>query len=178
MLIIGLTGKPRAGKDTIANYIAKKYGFIKLNISDLLAEILLQKKIKPTKKALSDLGETLRKKDKHFLGLLLTKKIIALKKKTKKEKFIISGFRSIEEINAVKKKTKKFFLIKVNAPLSIRFKRKTKDENLKQFIEREKKELYSKGMLKVFKKADFSISNNKTKKELFKKIDVLMKKLI
>lgn len=179
MLVIGLTGKPRAGKDTAANYIAFKYGFIKINMSDLLARILRKRKIKPTKKALSDLGDELREKNnKHILGSLLVKEIERLKKKTRKDKFVISGFRSIEEVNAVKKKTKNFYLIRVNAPLKARFKRKTKDEKtLKEFLDRERKELYNKGMLLVLRKADFSLYNNGSKTHMFAKIDKLMKLL-
>ncbi len=36
MLILGLAGQARAGKDTIANYLAKRYGFVKFAFSDAL----------------------------------------------------------------------------------------------------------------------------------------------
>lgn len=36
MLIIGLAGKARSGKDTIADYLVRKYGFIKFAFSDAL----------------------------------------------------------------------------------------------------------------------------------------------
>ena len=36
MLILGLAGQARCGKDTIANYLVKRYGFIKFAFSDAL----------------------------------------------------------------------------------------------------------------------------------------------
>jgi hypothetical protein len=37
-IIIGITGRKRSGKDTIANYLVKKYGFVKLAFADSLKE--------------------------------------------------------------------------------------------------------------------------------------------
>lgn len=39
-MLLGLTGKKGSGKDTFADYIVKKYGFIKLAFSDQLRNIL------------------------------------------------------------------------------------------------------------------------------------------
>lgn len=41
-MIIGITGKASSGKTTIANYIVKNYGFIKLSFATALKEMLLQ----------------------------------------------------------------------------------------------------------------------------------------
>ena len=40
LMILGLTGKKGSGKDTFADYIVKKYGFIKLAFADQLRNIL------------------------------------------------------------------------------------------------------------------------------------------
>ena len=39
-MIIGVTALARAGKDTFADYLVSKYGFSKLNMSDVLTEEL------------------------------------------------------------------------------------------------------------------------------------------
>lgn len=40
-LVIGLGGKLRSGKDTVADYLVHEYGFVKLGMSDALSEALL-----------------------------------------------------------------------------------------------------------------------------------------
>ncbi len=37
-MIIGVVGKKRSGKDTIANYLAKNYGFVRIGIADPMKE--------------------------------------------------------------------------------------------------------------------------------------------
>lgn len=39
-LVIGLGGRKTAGKDVVADYLVDKYGFVKLGMSDVLAEAL------------------------------------------------------------------------------------------------------------------------------------------
>jgi hypothetical protein len=40
-MIIGLIGKKQAGKDTIADYICKEFGFVKIGFADALKDVIL-----------------------------------------------------------------------------------------------------------------------------------------
>ena len=39
-MIIGLSGYAQVGKDTVANYLVEKYGFVKVSFADPIREAL------------------------------------------------------------------------------------------------------------------------------------------
>lgn len=177
-MIIGLTGLAGCGKEEVADYLKKKYGFRVFNFSqDVLLSIAKERGIEPTKMNLSILGDELRKeKGMGALAHLLMEKI---KKEKDSDRIVISGFRSTEEVDYVRNEELNFYLVKVDADPMIRFSRRRPDDpqTQEEFFARDKRDIENKGLGKVMKMADFTIKNNSSIEELYKDVDALVKKL-
>lgn len=117
-MIIGLTGTLASGKGVIADFL-KERGFVYLSLSNELREIAKEQKIELTRKNLQDLGSRLRlEKGGGVLADIVLKKILD----QKYSNVIIDGIRNPAEVHALKK-LRNFFLVSVDAPREVRFKR-------------------------------------------------------
>ena len=170
-MIIGLTGPARSGKDTLAGYLVKEYGFKHFDFyRDVFMEEMKKKKLKPTKQNASKLGDELRKKGgRGVMADLLLPKIDV-------EDAVITGFRSPEEVQLFRSKTAKFHLIMINAPKETRYKRKdtTEKGTFEEFLTRDERDFKNKGMERVFRMADKTIENDGTIEELHMKVNGIM----
>ena len=174
-MIIGLTGLARSGKDTIAKYLEEKYGFKHLDFArDALFAEADKRGIEKDKISLSILGDELRQEQ----GRAVLAKIINSKIK-EDENYVITGFRSPEEVDLIRNEHLNFVLIEVSASHTIRFKRRNEkdpdDEEL--FNARDKRDIHNKGLGDVLKMADYKILNESTFEELYSLIDDLMEKI-
>jgi dCMP deaminase len=117
-MIIGLTGSLSAGKGSVSDFLKKK-GFVYTSLSNELREFAREHKIELTRKNLQDLGNRLREeKGPGVLANLIIKKI----NNQMFENVIVDGIRNPAEVYALKQ-MKNFFLVSVDAPPQIRFKR-------------------------------------------------------
>lgn len=117
-MIIGLTGSLASGKGIVSKFLKEK-GFVYLSLSDELREIAKEEKIELTRENLQNLGNKLREeKGKGVLAEVVSSKIINQTYK----KAIVDGIRNPAEVEVLRK-LKDFFLISVDAPQEIRFKR-------------------------------------------------------
>ena len=174
-MIIGLTGTFAAGKDAIADYIAKK-GFEHFSTGEEVAEIAKEKGIKNTRDNLRELANDLRDE---YGPEFLSRRVI--EKKAKSNKIIITGLRQPGEIEYLKS-LGDFYLIAVDAPTKVRFlrmqerKRPGDPETLEQMVAKEEKEMESKGLNaqkihECMAMADYLIINEKGFNELYKEVD-------
>ena len=97
-MIIGLTGYPGSGKDTVAYYFVRK-NFFHYSLSDILRQELEKKKKPVTRENLINLGNNLRKK--YGTGILAEK---TLEKVIPERNYIISSIYNPGEIDVLKKK--------------------------------------------------------------------------
>ncbi len=174
MFLIVLVGKARSGKDTVADYIAKKYGFRKLVFSDFIAREAVKRWLEPTKMNLARVGDELRKE----MGMAAP--AMQLWEEAKKhEKVVASAARSPEEIEFLRGKAENTVVIAVSAENKQRFERRSEKDPRKEneFFERDKLDLRKKGMKKAIQQADYSIENNSTLNVLEKAIDEVMDKI-
>ena len=183
MLIIGLTGTHGSGKGEVGKYLVNK-GFKYYSCSDELREEAKKLNLPETRENLGIvIGDKLRKEfGKGILGKRVFDKIL----KSKSELAVVDSLRLIEEVNELKK-SKNFYLIFVDAPIEIRYKRAierkriTDDLNLEDFKKIEDKERYGQNTLMkmedCFKSADFKIINDKDLENLHKKIENILKKV-
>ena len=117
-MIIGLTGSLAAGKGVVSDFLKEK-GFVYLSLSDELREIARQRKIELTRENLQNLGNQMREENgSGVLAKLVSDKI----KNQKYTNAIVDGIRNPAEISELRK-LKNFFLVCVDAPQEIRFKR-------------------------------------------------------
>ena len=117
-MIIGLTGSLAAGKGSVSDFLKKK-GFVYTSLSNELREFAKEHKIEITRKNLQDLGNKLREeRGPGVLANLIIEKI----NNQNFEKVIVDGVRNPSEVHALKG-MKNFFLVSVDAPAQLRFKR-------------------------------------------------------
>jgi dephospho-CoA kinase len=183
MDIIGLSGSFSSGKDTAAEYLIEKYGFEHHSLSDEIRLVLRERGEDITRDSLRMVGNELR--TKQGSGVLAERAL----KRAKTSKLLISSIRNIEEIRVLRRKaleTKgRFIFIWVDAPVEKRYgwaMTRGRIENVKsltEFIEKENMERSTKAHEQQLslceKEADIKIMNNKTKKDLYKELDKVMK---
>ena len=180
-MIIGITGFARSGKDTVAEYLSKKYGFIHLDFArDALFPEADKRGIEKDKLSLSVLGDELRQeKGRAVLAKIINSKIKKQEQQLVKEEinYVITGFRSPEEVDLIRNDNLDFVLIELTANQKTRFSRRNdKDpDDEDAFNSRDKRDIHNKGLWDVLKMADYKIDNEGTKEELYKLIDDLMK---
>ncbi|MBD3262758.1 AAA family ATPase [Candidatus Woesearchaeota archaeon] len=177
-LIIGLVADISAGKDTVARYLAEKYSFERFTLSDILREIAKKRNIEPNRENLMKIIRKLREKEGETA---LVKRAI---KRFEKDRVVIAGIRKPEEIVYLRKQFPgKVKIIRLTADAKIRFKRIKKrarigdPKTLKEFLEQEKKEHKEFDYESIFEMADYTIKNNGTLEELYKKIDSILQSI-
>ena len=170
-MIIGLTGPSRSGKDTVAKLLVDKYSFIHYDFyHDVLIKELESRGMEVTKMNASIVGDELRKE--YGMGVmaeLLLKKAVA-------PHIVVTGVRSVAEVEYFREKTDKFYLVLIKASPELRFKRRldTDPDNMDGFLAREQNDR-KKGMYEVFAMADVSFENEGTIEELHTKVDEWLK---
>jgi dephospho-CoA kinase len=177
-LLIGLTGTIGSGKTTVSDYLAKK-GFERVIFGDLIREQAKKKGIPFTRENLHALENKYHRL--HGLDFLIDEALKKLKK-SGKSKLLIDCIRTPRQ--AIRSKKAGAILILVDAPKKIRFERlksrkRTGDPlTMKEFLRQESKEWRIFNFRKTFKHIDHKINNPGTKKELYKKVDFLLNKLL
>ena len=172
MIVIGLTGRARTGKDTVANHIAEKYGFVRFTFSDMLAEELKKMGRPVTKEEMYKLSDEWIKEFGHdIMPKKLFERIGHL------EKVVISGFRSLDDIEYTKKMADKFILIFLDAPAEKRAERDAKvlgidfETALKRVKERDAHDNKSYGLEKVIEKADAVVDSGCPIPQMFENVE-------
>ncbi len=173
-MIIGLTGLAGSGKDAAAKFLSEKYGYKLLVFSDVLKEEAKKRGTEPTKMNLSILGDELRAKSGNTV---LAKKL--LEKIDPEKNYVLSGFRSPEEVYAIQNEVLDFYLVLIDAEKTVRFKRRRPEDpqTEKEFFARDERDISNKGLDKVIEMADYTIVNNGTLQELEGKVEELLSKI-
>lgn len=169
--VLILLGKARSGKDTVADFLAEKFGFKKFVFSSVLEEELKKQGKEVSKQNMVLLGDELR--EKKGMGIIAEK---LLKEVKEEKKIVFVGARSVEEIELIKEKFPTAKLVLVEAQEEKRFDRRSNldPDELEKFSLRDKTDEEKKGMKKVFLLAEFKIENNGSIENLFKKTQDLM----
>lgn len=174
VMILGVTGPARSGKNAVGEYLQKEYLFKLLNFSeDVFDPLMKERGIKITKMNRAKFGDDFRKeKGRAIFAELILEKIDS-------PLTVITGFRSPEEVELLRSKTAEFHLILVDTKPDTRFERRSdidpKEET--EFFERDKMD-EKKGTEEVFLMADQYIENNGDFDKLHEKIDRIMDDLL
>jgi len=177
-IIIGITGTLSAGKDTTAEYLIKK-GFKHYSLSAVLREIMEKEGIPIKQPELTNFGNKLREERGHgYLVEQLKDKLVG--------NVAVSSIRQPGEIEALKK-LGDFYLIFVDAPIEIRFKRLQKrnrgddPQTLEELKKIENIQMTGTGggmnLQKCREMSDFKINNSGTFEELYQQIDNILEKI-
>ena len=183
-MIIGVTGSIAAGKETLTGFLREK-GFVYLETSAMLKEMLVNKELEPSRENMQNLGDDLRKK--HGIGALMQ---LLLRKTEKGKNYIFDSLRNPGEADFLRNELGEFFLIAVDAPREIRFKRivqrkKPSDpKTWEDFLRIDERDLCDKEnplgqqVKKCIEIADFKIMNDGDLKGSMKQVEEIYKKLI
>lgn len=179
-MIIGLTGTIASGKTSIAE-ILKNRGFEHFTYSDILRKEAKKRKIQPTRENLQKLGNEIKEESKN--KGILSKLIV---ENSHSGNIVADGIRTVDEVIELKKYDKAF-IIAVDAPQKLRYKRlklRQRDGDPITFYQFKKlddhenmgltpgQDIYS-----CFKKADFVIINDRCLKELKERVNNILKKI-
>jgi len=176
MIAIAFTGLARSGKDAAADYLAERYGFEKLVMSDELALELAKQGKEDTKMNRSRMGKELRQR---FGDDIVAQRVFEKALKNKLEKVVFVGPRSVSEIEFFRKKIQGFRLVAIKASPEKRFERKSAadGQTKEKFFERDRHDSTAFELKKVIEMADCTIENNATIEEFRMSIGRLMRRL-
>ena len=183
-MIIGLTGSLAAGKGIVSNFLKEK-SFVYLSLSDELREIAKEKKVELTRENLQNLGNKMREENgSHVLAKLVSEKI----NNQKYIKAIVDGIRNPSEITELKK-LQNFFLIAVDAPSPIRFKRmvernrESDPQTWEDFLRADARDKgvneseTGQGVSRCMEQADFTLINDETLEKIKEKVAKIYQKI-
>ena len=174
MIVLGVVGKIGSGKDTVANYIGE-HGFLVLNMADIFREMARREGYSTDRKTMQKLRV---EKGRTFLA----EETVRVMKASEKDKIIVTSIRMSDDWIIIKKAFPAARLITVDASPDTRFERlasreRDKVNNREEFDEQEKRENEIYDFEKTFSMADYTISNEVTKKDLYKLLEDILKKI-
>jgi len=180
-MLIGLTGRNASGKGEVAKYLETK-SFYYCSLSDVIRDELRRRKLPLTREKLIETGNKLRQR---FGAGVLAHRI--LDKIEDDKHYTIDSIRNPSEVEALRA-TKNFKLIRVIAPIELRFQRlqnrarEGDPTNFERFRELETREMEgdenSQNLLKVEAMADEELVNDGSLQALHEQIDRLMPRLM
>lgn len=179
-IYIGVIGTISSGKGTVAHYISQKYGLKHIIMSDFLRKVLRKRGIAINRESLRHWQSYIRRK--YCKGNLSICTLEDIQKQNLK-RVVIDGIRRPKQAKLLKKKLN-IKIIFVDAPLEIRFRRAKLRQRrgyvrtFEEFKKQDKKEIKIFKMNKTKKYADFKIINDKGKKDTYKKVDKVMKRIL
>jgi dCMP deaminase len=180
-MIIGLTGKNASGKGEVARFL-REGSFQYVSLSDEIREELIKEKLPVTRENMIEKGNFLRSK----YGLdILSRRVYA--RMDLFYNYVVDSFRNPREVEFFRQ-FPDFALIRLEAPLKMRFKRVlARDrgddpETLEAFRDMETREYESadtanQQLLAVMQLADFTIENDGTIEDLEEKCRIILQEL-
>ena len=177
VLIIGITGTHASGKDTVSDYICKKYNIKSYSTSDEIRQENALRGLDNSRLNMFTVGNELREK---FGTGELAKRVL---RRAKETMAVSSGIRNIGEIEYFKDHSY-FYLIAVDAPIEMRYERAMNRDRvgdgrtLEDFRAGEEKEMNAgiagQQLLPCMRVADYFILNDATKEHLRERTDEVL----
>jgi len=165
-MIIGITGRIGAGKETLIQFLVDQ-GFEYIVTSKILSEELEDRGLPITRENQQNLGDEWR--EKYGPGALMK---MLLKKTDKGKNYIFDSLRNEKEAEFLRSNVKEFALIAVDAPQKIRFERILKrgkpsdPKNWKEFLKVDNRDFFDENnplgqqVGKCMELADYKIIND------------------
>lgn len=181
-MVIGLTGRNAAGKGEVAKYLQTK-SFYYYSLSDAIRDELRSRKLEVNRESLIRTGNELRQA---FGPAVLADRI--LRHVELDRNYVIDSIRNPAEVAAFRKANGHFRLIRVDAPIQVRFERTVtrRRENdpmsYEDFVTLENREaagdVTSQNLAQVEQLADEILVNDGSLEELHPRIDALVGRLL
>jgi dephospho-CoA kinase len=165
--LIGITGHMGSGKSAAAEYIAQKYGFVRMRISGKMREISQELGLEITRDLLQGIGKFFREFDDDVWIRYLGRKI-----QTSTDSIVVDDIRRMNEVEYLK--SLGFKIIRIESSSETRKMRIEARMNKK--ISNQDWERWSSHLTEIQVTqlpVDYTITNNGTLKELTNQIDNL-----
>ncbi len=179
-IIIGIAGEIASGKDTVAKYIADKYGAIALRFSQPLRDILDRIGVEQNRENLARMSLYVRKA---FGEDILSKAILHEAEKRPNPFVVVDGVRRLPDIIHLES-NEHFYFVYVEGSSEKRYERliqrkQNVDDATKTPVQFEKDaKLETELRIHDLKeRADFVINNDDTLKELYAQVDKIISDL-
>jgi len=179
ILIVGLAG---SGKSTVSNFIKKRFNADVFLSGDIVRDETKRRGLSYTPENDSKIAHWFNLKGREKL---LVKRILFKAEKSKKNLVVLEGHRSDQDLKYLKEISKsRPFVIAIKTPFNVRAKRLLKrkkrfGEDTIKYLRFRDKEEKGHGVIKLMKKADYTIDNSKlNKRQTNKKIEKIMKEIL
>ncbi len=184
MIIIGITGTIGAGKGTIVDYLTTYKAFKHYSVRDYLLEEISKRHYEPNRDSMVLVANSLRQQyGASFIIDELMKKALANNTNS-----VIESIRAEGEVISLRKQ-KEFYLLAVDALPEVRYQRirlrssETDNIDYQTFIQNEERErqsndLNKQNLNKCIALADYFMTNNTTKSDLFKQLEIILQKIL
>ncbi len=178
--IIGIVGPIGSGKDTVADYIAQRYGYTIFSFRDVVKEVVEMEGLEPNRENMQKVAREKRDKEgESVFSKIVLDKIIA----SKCEKVVVKDLRTAGDVKTIRDHFKtQMKIIKIVATAQLRFERMKArgrpgdPKTLEEFLQQEKRE-EELGFTKAFNFTDFMVFNTGSREELYSQVDKIMNSL-
>ena len=178
--ILGFVGDLAAGKGTACQYLKERYGINSYRFSTMLRDVLTRLHLPTSRENLQKISKLLRENfSQDLLSQVIKEDVI----NDHEEIVAVEGIRRPTDITYLKE-LNNFHLIYITADPKLRWQRLVErkenpgddQKTYEEFLKDEQAE--ADVLIKEFgRQAEHTITNNGTKEEFFKQIDILIKKL-
>ena len=182
MTIVGITGTLGAGKGTVVDYLVTK-GFAHYSARDFITREILRRGMPVDRDSMVLVANDLRTAHSpSYIAEALYDEAVAAGQNA-----VIESLRTEGEITALRAKGN-FLLVAVGADPKLRYKRitlrggSTDRITFEKFLEDEAREMHStdpnkQNLARCIELADYQLTNNGTKEELYAQVDQILKKI-
>jgi dephospho-CoA kinase len=179
-IILGLAGEIASGKGTVSKYLVKKYDANVHRYSTMLRDVLKRLYIEENRENIQTVSSFIRQ---NWGEIIMSKVICEDIKKDKSNLVILDGVRRIPDLEFIEK-LERFYLIYVEADIKKRYERiiirgeniDDKEKTFEDFKADNQREAET--QIKDLKKqANFVINNDGNLHDLFRQIDLIIKKV-
>jgi len=180
MIIIGITGTIGAGKGTVVKYLCEERGYKHYSARAFIVEEIKRRGLEVNRDSMTLVGNDLRAQySPSYIVEELYKLAVSADVNA-----VIESIRTIGEIDSLRGK-ENFYLLAVDTDIKIRYSRitdrgqETDQVSFDEFILQENREMKSDDLNKqnlsaCIKQADFSIQNDGSEEDLWRKIDEIL----
>jgi len=183
MICIGITGTIGAGKGTVVEYLVENKGFRHFSVRGFLLEKIRFEGLPEDRDSMFLLGNRLRAEYGPSYAVDCLYELAC----REKGNCVIESIRSTGEIISLRKKGR-FYLMAIDADQTLRYKRiverksETDRISFSVFKENEEREMSSvdparQNLRECIRLADFILTNNGTKEELFREVEKILMKI-
>lgn len=182
MKVLGICGKVGAGKDTLADYLVRKHGFVKITMSDIIKKEMESEGIKNIDRyQLQQFSKEMKEK---YGEDIWAKACIEFARRNHLRRVVISGIRNSAELRFFRTLGDDFKLVCVKAERDVRFeriKRRGSIKDVETYADFIKQEVDESKLFDLYdrceEEADFVINNNTILIGLYSATEAMLKEL-